>query len=58
MKRDNVPQPGQFPKVLTLKGLQFKSVALNCSLKMQTPSVYAVDMKRTGEMRKVNKNDY
>lgn len=33
MKRDNVPQPGQFPKELTLKGLQFKPVALNCCLK-------------------------
>lgn len=33
MKRDNVPRSGQFPKVLTLKGLQFKPVAPNHCLK-------------------------
>lgn len=55
MKRDNFSQPGQFPKVLTLKGLQFKPVALNCFLKALTPSVYAVDMKFMGEIGKVNK---
>lgn len=55
MKRDNVPQPRQFPKVLTLKGLEFKPVALNCFLKSLTPFVYVVDMKFTGEIGKVNK---